>query len=190
MRQNLLRLLAALVLIALAAAAFSIPRQAGAESAAPAAPKVVDPPDPLLLKQIRRYQRKTWRLQRLMGVPRSPASASLHRVRDREYRLWVRNLWHKRAVRTWKRWQRPPLRSAWMCIHRYEGAWNDPNPPYYGGLQMDYSFMRTYGGELLRRKGTADKWTPLEQIWVAHKAYRSGRGFYPWPNTARYCGLI
>ena len=49
---------------------------------------------------------------------------------------------------------------------------------------------RTYGGDLLRRKGTADKWTPVEQMWVAERAYRAGRGFYPWPNTARYCGLI
>ena len=81
MRHNLLRLLAALVLIASAAAAFSIPRQAGAESAAP---KVVDPADPLLLKEIRRYQRKTWHLQRLMGVSRSPASPRLHRVASRE----------------------------------------------------------------------------------------------------------
>ncbi len=44
--------------------------------------------------------------------------------------------------------------------------------------------------ELLRRKGTADRWTPVEQMWVAERAHRSGRGFYPWPNTARYCGLI
>jgi hypothetical protein len=27
-------------------------------------------------------------------------------------------------------------------------------------------------------------------MWIAEKAYRAGRGFYPWPNTARYCGLI
>ena len=27
----------------------------------------------------------------------------------------------------------------WLCIHRFEGAWNDPNAPYYGGLQMDIS---------------------------------------------------
>jgi hypothetical protein len=25
---------------------------------------------------------------------------------------------------------------------------------------------------------------------VAERAYRSGRGFYPWPNSARACGLI
>jgi hypothetical protein len=187
LRQNLLRLLAALVLIGLVAAEFSVPRQAAADSAGP---KVVDPSDPLLLKQIRRYQRQTLRLQRLMGHRPSPTSPNLHRVKDREYRLWVRNLWHKRAVRTWTRWQRPPRRSAWLCIHRHEGAWTDPNAPYYGGLQMDLSFQRTYGPELLRRKGTADNWTPLEQMWVAERAYRSGRGFYPWPSTARYCNLI
>jgi hypothetical protein len=55
---------------------------------------------------------------------------------------------------------------------------------------MDMSFMEAYGANLLRTKGTADHWTPLEQIWVAERAYRSGRGFYPWPNTARWCGLI
>lgn len=84
----------------------------------------------------------------------------------------------------------PPHYRAWKCIHKYEGAWNDPNPPYWGGLQMDMSFQRAYGAALLRRKGTADHWTPLEQMWVAEKAYRSGRGFYPWPTTARICGLI
>ena len=59
-----------------------------------------------------------------------------------------------------------------------------------GGLQMDLGFQRTYGGGLLSRKGTANHWTPLEQMWAAERAHRSGRGFYPWPNTARYCGLI
>ena len=55
---------------------------------------------------------------------------------------------------------------------------------------MDMSFQRTYGSVLLRKKGTANRWSALEQIWVAERAYRSGRGFHPWPNTARYCGLI
>jgi hypothetical protein len=27
-------------------------------------------------------------------------------------------------------------------------------------------------------------------MWVAERALRAGRGFYPWPNTARMCGLI
>ena len=88
----------------------------------------------------------------------------------------------------------PPLGPRWLvrafiCIHRYEGSWTDPNPPFYGGLQMDYGFQRSYGPELLRRKGTADHWTPAEQIMVAIRAHRSGRGFGPWPNTRRMCGL-
>jgi hypothetical protein len=97
--------------------------------------------------------------------------------------------WKRVAARMRKHAQNPPHKRQWLCIHRYEGAWTDPNPPYFGGLQMDYSFMATYGRHLLRTKGTADRWTPLEQMWVAERAYRT-RGFYPWPNTARYCGLL
>lgn len=82
------------------------------------------------------------------------------------------------------------LVQAFMCIHSHEGSWNDPNGPYYGGLQMDYTFMSTYGPEYLRAWGTADHWPPQVQIAVAIKAYLSGRGFYPWPNTARQCGLL
>ncbi len=102
----------------------------------------------------------------------------------------MRNLWRRRAVRAGRRASHPPHRAAWLCIHRYEGAWADANPPYYGGLQMDIGFQRTYGRRLLRRKGTADRWTRLEQMWVAERAHRSRRGFYPWPSTARACGLI
>jgi hypothetical protein len=54
---------------------------------------------------------------------------------------------------------------------------------------MDVEFQRTYGRELYRAKGTADHWSPLEQMWVAERAYRT-RGFWPWPNTARFCGLL
>jgi hypothetical protein len=82
----------------------------------------------------------------------------------------------------------PHLRE-FLCIHHYEGSWTDSGGPYYGGLQMDLGFQAAYGRALLRTKGTADHWTPLEQIWVAERAYKS-RGFYPWPNTARFCGLI
>ena len=55
---------------------------------------------------------------------------------------------------------------------------------------MDLGFQRAYGQYLLHNKGTADHWTPVEQMWVAERALRAGRGFYPWPNTARYCGLL
>ncbi len=85
--------------------------------------------------------------------------------------------------RTLKRWE------AWMCIHGREGAWNDPNGPYHGGLQMDSGFMAAYGGDLLERYGTADHWPPAAQVAVAERAY-DARGFAPWPNTARACGVL
>jgi len=84
---------------------------------------------------------------------------------------------------------RPPHYDQWLCIHGYEGSWTDPGDPYYGGLQMDIGFQTTYGRDLYNRKGTADHWTPMEQMWVAERAYKT-RGFWPWPNTARYCGLL
>lgn len=131
------------------------------------------------------YRRTTWHWQRVMGRPvtltlRRPQANPAARLRT----------WRSVATYTQRLASRPPHLSAWMCIHRYEGAWNDANSPYYGGLQMDLGFQRTYGAYLLRNKGTADRWSPLEQMWVAERAYRAGRGFYPWPNTARACGLL
>jgi hypothetical protein len=106
------------------------------------------------------------------------------------YRLWLRGAWRTRAERARYRAHHPPHLAEWRCIHRGEGSWTDPNSPYYGGLQMDLSFQRTYGPALLRRKGTADHWAPYEQMWIAERAVKAGRGFYPWPLTARRCGLI
>jgi hypothetical protein len=116
------------------------------------------------------------------NVPRSLASSSIPRLRQLARR------WRHRAHSAWWRAKHPPELDGWLCIHRYEGSWADPNSPYWGGLQMDLSFQTAYGGWLLRHKGTADHWSALEQIWVAVRASRV-RGFSPWPNTARYCGL-
>jgi hypothetical protein len=83
------------------------------------------------------------------------------------------------------------LTDAFSCIHRYEGAWTaNSGNGYYGGLQMDYTFMQRYGSPYLRRWGTADRWPAWAQIAVSVRAYHSGRGFWPWPNTARACGLL
>jgi hypothetical protein len=82
------------------------------------------------------------------------------------------------------------LTDAFLCIHRYEGAWTaNTGNGYYGGLQMDLPFQSRYGGDYLARLGTADRWPPAAQIEVAVRAYEAGRGFSPWPNTARACGL-
>jgi hypothetical protein len=82
---------------------------------------------------------------------------------------------------------RRALYEKWRCIHEHEGAWDDPNPPYWGGLQMDMAFMRSHGSEFLARWGTADRWPVWAQIAAAEDAYKT-RGFGPWPNTRRMCG--
>jgi hypothetical protein len=144
-----------------------------------------------ILKRIRKLRRQVWNWQKLMRVPRARAHMRAESSVSLDH--------HRRVLRNWQRKLRvtryrafhPPRLRAWLCIKRHEGAWTaNTGNGYYGGLQMDLSFQRAYGRDLLRRKGTADRWKPIEQIWVAERAHRSGRGFYPWPNTARYCGLI
>jgi hypothetical protein len=79
---------------------------------------------------------------------------------------------------------------SFQCIHRYEAAWDaNTGNGYYGGLQMNWQFMAAYGPEFLRAWGPAHNWPPAIQIAVAVRAYLSGRGYTPWPNTRRVCGL-
>ena len=86
-----------------------------------------------------------------------------------------------------------PHRAQWLCIFSHENGgygWTaQTGNGYYGGLQMDLSFQRAHGSEFLRHYGTADRWPPETQMLVAERAYRT-RGFSPWPNTARMCGLL
>ena len=139
----------------------------------------------LVQRIIQRHRHEAWYWERVMGRPLTRELASV--PAEPQVRL---EAWRRLAASLRRRAQNPPHKRAWLCIHHYEGSWRDPNPPYFGGLQMDVQFQRTYGGAAFRSKGTADHWTPLEQMWAAERAHRSGRGFFPWPNTARYCGLI
>jgi hypothetical protein len=143
-----------------------------------------------VLEQIRHYRTATWHWQQVMGRPLTLSSYSERTIRSATYQEWLRDVWKLRARHASREAHRPPHRSAWRCIHFHEGSWRDPNSPYYGGLQMDIGFQRAYGLRLLRMKGTADHWTALEQMWTAERALRAGRGFYPWPVSARRCGLI
>jgi hypothetical protein len=139
--------------------------------------------------EIARFRKQTWHWQRVMGV--SPTPRQSRELTNME--AWqikrAAEVWRKRSDEAYRRAQKPPHLRQFLCIHRYEGSWTDSGDPFWGGLQMNRAFQQTYGGYLFRKKGTADKWSPLEQIWAAEKALRS-RGFYPWPNTARYCGLL
>jgi Transglycosylase-like domain len=97
--------------------------------------------------------------------------------------------WEKRSAKVHRIGEHPPHLRQFLCIHHYEGSWTDTGAPYYGGLQMDVGFQEAYGRWLYAAKGTANHWSPLEQIWTAEKALKT-RGFWPWPNTARFCGLL
>jgi hypothetical protein len=149
-----------------------------------------------------RYSRVlTLRLRRIYPGKVTRAFAS---ARGRDARSTLR-LWQQRGAKATLDVARhgpvsPEIRHpaipAWLeqgllCIHRYEGAWtSNTGNGYYGGLQMDLAFQRLYGGEFLTRFGTADAWPSWAQLEAAGRAYASGRGFSPWPNTARACGLV
>ena len=130
------------------------------------APRVLTKADRRVTRRIISHRNSTWRWQDVMQVERTPYTGTHEQSTSRSYRRWVLRVWESRAKRAWRKAPRPPHYDEWMCIHRYEGA------------------------SLLAEKGTADNWSPLEQMWVAERAHASGRGFYPWPNTARYCNLF
>ena len=132
---------------------------------------------------VRRLRSTAWRWQTVIGLRHAHSVAPLHSTRALRY--WRRQVRHVSWLAA-----HPPHKRGWLCIHRFEGSWGDSGDPYWGGLQMDRGFMSTYAPRSLLRKGLANRWTPLEQMWVAERAHRSGRGYGPWPNTARYCGLI
>jgi len=85
-----------------------------------------------------------------------------------------------------------------LCIHSHEGAWNaNTGNGYYGGLQMDSSFQRAYGYTYLNGSrinfmtlwGYAHNWPVWAQLQAGKNGYKD-RGWRPWPNTARMCGLM
>jgi Transglycosylase-like domain len=81
------------------------------------------------------------------------------------------------------------LERAFLCIHQHEGSWGAATGNgYYGGLQFDLSFQRAYGDWALATWGTANRWPLSVQLATAMRAWIS-RGFQPWPNTRRMCGL-
>ncbi|HWX08555.1 MAG TPA: hypothetical protein VNY33_01135, partial [Gaiellaceae bacterium] len=139
--------------------------------------------------EIARFQRETWHWQRVMGVRLTPGNGRTLAGLKPPVVQQAAQLWRHRLAQAYAAAQRPPHLRQFLCIHRFEGSWTDTGSLYYGGLQMDLGFQQSYGGWLYRHKGTADHWSPLEQIWTAEKALRS-RGFWPWPNTARFCGLL
>src|SRR5215213_842210 len=157
-------------------------------------------PRAAIVQRIAYQQAVTWRLEAVYPGTKTRASDSFRTTRSAGYRRWALHLWQQRSASAAlavakhspaRRLASAGLTSAFMCIHRYEGVWTaNTGNGFYGGLQMDWSFMRAHGADFLARWGTADRWPAWAQIEAAARAHRSGRGFYPWPNTARACGLI
>lgn len=107
------------------------------------------------------------------------------------FRAWILDLWKARASRAYDAYQLAGLLTQpWACIHHYEGPWNaNTGNGYYGGLQMDVTFQLGYNPRAYAHYGTADRWPIRDQIVAARRAFRT-RGYTPWPNTARMCGLL
>ncbi len=160
----------------------SIPAAPGAHSA--------------LARRVAYSRRVALRLRRIFpGTVSHGFAAARGRTAPATLTLWQRRLAAAAVEVLQHGYARPPvprfLSSAFLCIHHYEGGWNaNTGNGYYGGLQMDLGFQRSYGSDYLSRWGTADNWPAWAQLDTAVRAYRAGRGFSPWPNTARACGLL
>jgi transglycosylase-like protein len=180
----------------LAATAVAAP---SAALARPAVSRAADEPPIVsraanLIGQIDHWRNRTWYWQRVMGQQRWPTGYLERKTGDLDFREWSLKLWRGRALRARRSALHPPNHQGWLCIYRYERnpaqGWHTyTGNGFYGGLQMDLGFQQHYGAWLLRKKGPAHRWTPIEQIWVAERGRRV-QGWYAWPHTARACGLI
>jgi hypothetical protein len=119
---------------------------------------------------------------------RPPRQAAVMRSSSPRAARHAARIWRRRAIAAWRVAHHPPRLQAWNCIHHHEGSWTDPDAPYWGGLQMNYTFQASYGDWFLKHKGTANHWAPLAQIWAGVRAWRV-RGFEPWAGTAHACGV-
>ena len=119
-----------------------------------------------------------------MGAPKAPVDSASRCPR------YLAKVWRKRAYVARQHFELwfTTLYEKWRCIHEHEGAWNDPDPPYWGGLQMTRWFQQTYGPEFYARWGTADRWPVWAQLVTAERAYERDGDYGQW-GTASACGL-
>ena len=143
------------------------------------------------VKGIRFWRTSMWEFQWQQGIPKSRVTKwkSKHSCDFLKYLAAQARKGARQSRRLFYRWFKATY-EKWECIHSHEGSWTDPNAPFYGGLQMDLQFQRSHGPQWLKKWGTADHWPIWAQLRAAEDAHDSGRGFHPWPNTARYCGLL
>jgi hypothetical protein len=134
------------------------------------------------------HERQCWQLRQMQARRRELCYIAREALRSHEWLLRavqyrLRPPEHVAAQHWWRT-------SGAQCVKGHEGAWTShTGNGYYGGFQADFSFQATYGGEFMRRWGTANNWPSWAQIVMAYRGWRS-RGWHPWPNTARACGLL
>jgi hypothetical protein len=104
----------------------------------------------------------------------APATASGHSHYWHKTHPWVGTDWKQKA----------------LCVHRHESIdWHLAGILYDGGMQMNDTFQQTYGPWMLHHFGPANRWPINGQLYASWKAWRV-RGWSPWPQTARMCGLL
>jgi hypothetical protein len=157
-----------------------------------------------LRKAIAAKRKATWRWEFISFVPAAKTHYAERQTKDVHYLQALLKWWTYLDKRAKTYAQNPPHLAMWLCIHSGqrngrrvgsgEGSWKDhaSHNPHYGGLQMGRWFMSHYGHGLLYKVGTADKWLPLVQIWVAERAYETeGYSqawlFGQWGDTAPPC---
>jgi hypothetical protein len=149
-----------------------------------------------LRHKIRDNRRAAWRWQFLSLKAQTRTKYKERGTENVQKLQRIAKWWKQRKTRARYVALHPPNMGNWRCIRSHEagpehGGWRaNTGNGYYGGLQMDMTFQRMYGSRLLARLGTANNWPWFSQMHVAERARSSGRGYYPWPRTARFCGLI
>jgi hypothetical protein len=143
-----------------------------------------------LRAQIRNSRHSAVVRARWLGILLHVGNAEQHTT-SVSYLTWMRNAWRRRAAAYWDVLSgRSGVYQALLCIHRHEGAWTAYSAagPYYGGLQMDESFMAHWGSEYLALFGDARHWPHGLQVAAAYRAVRQ-LGYSPWPVSSQACGL-
>lgn len=142
------------------------------------------------------YVSSTHRWQARHDAPRTPV-AGVSSTAGCAYVRWAARTWQHRsrqAHRDYLAWFTATY-AKWSCIHSHEGSWQDEGLPQMGGLQMDPGFQHTYGAAFVAAYGDAGHWPVWAQLLAAERAFHgyggyAARGYAPWPNTARACGLL
>ena len=144
---------------------------------------------PAARRALRWYQRheREWRVK--MGAQGKPVKAARATAECPRLR-YLAQRWRDKARAARARFAswHDATYEKWLCIHEHEGAWNDDDPPYWGGLQFSDWFQRHYGPEFFARWGTADRWPVWSQLVAAERAWRECVCFRQW-GTAWRCGL-